>query len=101
MADQKDQKDVKVSPGPIPEGWVLSTELKDDGTEIKCYLCPPTEQRFYTYEDLMRYVRYAKKAKVSIYDPNFEANMKNKEGYLPIKREGQSRSLEKKHQGQK
>ncbi|XWS35167.1 hypothetical protein CRYUN_Cryun21dG0102600 [Craigia yunnanensis] len=95
MADQKDQKDIKVSPGPIPEGWVLSTELKNDGTEVKCYLCPPTEQRFYTYEDLMRYVRYAKAAKVSIYHPNFEANLKKEEGYVPIKREGQSWSLEK------
>ncbi|PPS05833.1 hypothetical protein GOBAR_AA14822 [Gossypium barbadense] len=69
MDDQKDIKDIKVLPSPIPEGWVLDTKFKEDGTEVKCYLCPATEQQFYTYEDLMRYVRYAKAAKVSIYSP--------------------------------
>ncbi|KAG8499854.1 hypothetical protein CXB51_006275 [Gossypium anomalum] len=89
MDDQKDIKDIKVLPAPIPEGWVLDTKFKEDGTEVKCYLCPATEQQFYTYEDLMRYVRYAKAAKVSIYSPYFEANMK-KEGYKKLKKEGQS-----------
>ncbi|KAB2092352.1 hypothetical protein ES319_A02G024300v1 [Gossypium barbadense] len=75
MADQKDNKD---SPGPIPEGWVSHTKFKN-GIEVKTYLCPAAEQEFYTYEDLMRYVRYAKAAKLSIYSPEFEENMK-KEG---------------------
>ncbi|KAA3485523.1 ATPase 10, plasma membrane-type-like protein [Gossypium australe] len=81
MADQKDNKDIKDSPGPIPEGWILHTKFKN-GIEVKknmTYLCPATEQEFYTYEDLMRYVRYAKAAKLSIYSPEFEENMK-KEG---------------------
>ncbi|PPS05834.1 hypothetical protein GOBAR_AA14823 [Gossypium barbadense] len=74
MADQKDNKD---SPGPIPEGWVSHTKFKNALdmlfiSSIRCdiiarttYLCPATEQEFYTYEDLMRY--------------EFEENMK-KEG---------------------
>ncbi|PPD81889.1 hypothetical protein GOBAR_DD21185 [Gossypium barbadense] len=78
MGDQKDKKDikdspgpipVKDSPGPIPEGWVLYTKFRKDGIEVKTYFCPATEQEFYTYEDLMRYVRYAKAAKLSIYSP--------------------------------
>lgn len=36
---------------------------------LQYYSCPETGQKFYTYEDLMRYVNYAKAAKLSIYSP--------------------------------
>ncbi|KAL4310000.1 hypothetical protein GQ457_01G033450 [Hibiscus cannabinus] len=87
MGDQKEQNDIKVSPAPIPAGWVLDTKLREDGTLVKHYLCPATDQHFYSYEDLMRYVRYAKEAKISIYSPNFEVNVK-KEGHVTVKSEG-------------
>ncbi|PPD84239.1 hypothetical protein GOBAR_DD18816 [Gossypium barbadense] len=35
------------------------------------YTCPESGQKFNTYEDLMRYVNYAKAAKLSIYSPDF------------------------------
>lgn len=36
---------------------------------LQSFFCPETEQEFSAYEKLMRYVRYAKAAKVSIYAP--------------------------------
>lgn len=36
MADhQKDQVDIKVSPGPIPQGWILVSETKPHGHEVE------------------------------------------------------------------
>ncbi|XVF84596.1 hypothetical protein PTKIN_Ptkin17bG0050000 [Pterospermum kingtungense] len=93
MAHRKEQNDIKVSPGPIPQGWLLVSET-NNGVDVECYLCPKTEQRFYDYEDLMRYVRYAEANKVPIYDPNFEANMKKAEAYAKM-REGECSSWEK------
>ncbi|XP_050143460.1 uncharacterized protein LOC126619202 [Malus sylvestris] len=55
---------------PIPEGW----ELKDEGSKTSHYLCPATGQHFSTYEDLMRYVNYAKENKLSIYAPDCKFN---------------------------
>ncbi|OMP00507.1 hypothetical protein COLO4_12603 [Corchorus olitorius] len=37
------------------------------------YTCPETGQKFYSYEDLIRYVKYAEGAKLSIYSPDFDA----------------------------
>ncbi|XP_008235480.1 PREDICTED: uncharacterized protein LOC103334313 [Prunus mume] len=54
----------------IPDGWVLNTRVEEDGTEVKGFLCPETGQEFSTYQDLMRYVRYAKAAQLSIYSPD-------------------------------
>ncbi|PQQ08039.1 uncharacterized protein Pyn_01348 [Prunus yedoensis var. nudiflora] len=54
----------------IPEGWVLKTRVEENGTEVKGFLCPETGQEFSTYQDLMRYVRYAKAAQLSIYSPD-------------------------------
>ncbi|XP_021290677.1 uncharacterized protein LOC110421405 [Herrania umbratica] len=90
MAAKEDQKDIKLPSDSIPEGWVLDTMVKDDGTQVQCYLCPPTDQRFYTYEDLMRYVRYAKQAKVSIYADNFWETTEEEDDFGPIKRGGKS-----------
>ncbi|KAM2264591.1 hypothetical protein ACFXTI_040735 [Malus domestica] len=41
-----------------------------------CYstTCVLTGQHFSTYEDLMRYVNYAKEKKLSIYAPDFKIN---------------------------
>lgn len=56
---------------PIPEHWTLVIEDQKDGSSISFYTCPDTGQRFNTYEDLIRYVNYAKAAKLSIYSPDF------------------------------
>ncbi|TQD83430.1 hypothetical protein C1H46_031018 [Malus baccata] len=61
----------------IPDGWVLHTRVESDGTEVQSFFCPQTEQEFSTYEKLMRYVRYAKAAKVSIYAPDFRSTIPN------------------------
>ncbi|KAB2602120.1 hypothetical protein D8674_003125 [Pyrus ussuriensis x Pyrus communis] len=61
----------------IPDGWVLRTRVESDGTEVQSFFCPETEQEFSTYEKLMRYVRYAKAAKVSIYAPDFQSTIPN------------------------
>ncbi|XP_022757238.1 uncharacterized protein LOC111304694 [Durio zibethinus] len=61
----------KNSPGPIPDHWTLVVKEQKDGSSLSYYTCPESGQKFYTYEDLMRYVNYAKAAKLSIYSPDF------------------------------
>ncbi|XP_017969536.1 PREDICTED: uncharacterized protein LOC18614199 isoform X2 [Theobroma cacao] len=56
---------------PIPDRWMLVVKEQKGGSRRSYYSCPETGQKFYTYEDLMRYVNYAKAAKLSIYSPNF------------------------------
>ncbi|XVF79999.1 hypothetical protein PTKIN_Ptkin15bG0035200 [Pterospermum kingtungense] len=55
----------------IPERWKLVIKEQKDGSCISYYTCPESGQKFSTYEDLMRYVNYAKAAKLSIYSPDF------------------------------
>ncbi|GKV28668.1 hypothetical protein SLEP1_g37689 [Rubroshorea leprosula] len=77
----------------IPEGWVLKTGKEKRGTEYKYYFCPVTGQHFYTYEDLMRYVTYAKASKLSIYadDPEVEEkNKRNNKRKVSARRRGES-----------
>ncbi|XVE77083.1 hypothetical protein DITRI_Ditri13aG0033500 [Diplodiscus trichospermus] len=56
---------------PIPDHWRLVAKEQKDGSRLSYYTCPESGQKFYTYEDLMRYVNYAKAAKLSIYSPDF------------------------------
>ncbi|CAB4291261.1 unnamed protein product [Prunus armeniaca] len=69
----------KNNPFEIPEGWVLDTRLKRDGTEIKGFFCHATGQEFYTYDALMHHISYAIPAQVSIFSPDFQANKPQKE----------------------
>ncbi|KAE8724088.1 putative Homeodomain-like protein [Hibiscus syriacus] len=61
----------KESSGPIPDRWKLVVKKKKDGSNLSYYTCPESGQKFYSYEDLMRYVKYAKAAKLSIYADDF------------------------------
>ncbi|XWS46040.1 hypothetical protein CRYUN_Cryun14cG0030600 [Craigia yunnanensis] len=61
----------KNSSRPIPDRWTLVVKEQKDGSSLSYYTCPESGQKFYTYEDLMRYVNYAKAAKLSIYSPDF------------------------------
>ncbi|XWS77092.1 hypothetical protein CRYUN_Cryun01aG0232600 [Craigia yunnanensis] len=61
----------KNSSRPIPDRWMLVVKEQKDGSSLSYYTCPESGQKFYTYEDLMRYVNYAKAAKLSIYSPDF------------------------------
>ncbi|XP_028122774.1 uncharacterized protein LOC114319891 isoform X2 [Camellia sinensis] len=54
----------------IPDGWHAEDEIGKNGKEIKCYK-NDIGQTFYSEQDLMRYINYAKRAKVSIYAPNY------------------------------
>ncbi|KAL7238814.1 hypothetical protein ACSBR2_004837 [Camellia fascicularis] len=54
----------------IPDGWHVKKEIGKNGKEIKCYK-NDIGQTFYSEQDLMRYINYAKRAKVSIYAPNY------------------------------
>ncbi|XP_021817030.1 uncharacterized protein LOC110759284 [Prunus avium] len=74
----------KPSDTPIPAGWKFKSEVGKDGSTSSCYWCPATGQHFFTYEDLMRYVNYAKEAKLSIYAPDFNSNKtRKKAGFIP------------------
>lgn len=74
----------KPSDTPIPDGWKFKSEVRKDGSTSSCYWCPATGQHFFTYEDLMRYVTYAKGAKLSIYAPDFNSNKtRKKAGFIP------------------
>ncbi|KAI5345481.1 PREDICTED: LOC110268692 [Prunus dulcis] len=74
----------KPSDTPIPDGWKFKSEVRKDGSTSSCYWCPATGQHFFTYEDLMRYVNYAKEAKLSIYAPDFNSNKtRKKAGFIP------------------
>ncbi|XP_056160528.1 uncharacterized protein LOC115691752 isoform X2 [Syzygium oleosum] len=57
----------------IPDGWVFKPKVRR-GSDASHYFCPATGQIFSTYKALMHYVEYAKKAKVSIYAPDFDAD---------------------------
>ncbi|GLT84535.1 hypothetical protein SLE2022_027600 [Rubroshorea leprosula] len=70
MADENSSK-------PVPEHWKLVVEKKRNGSEILVYTCQETGQKFYTYEDLMRYVKYAKSAKLGVYSPYFDQQSSN------------------------
>lgn len=48
---------------------MLVVKEQKDGSSLSYYTCPESGQKFNTYEDLMRYVNYAKAAKLSIYSP--------------------------------
>ncbi|MFQ6619961.1 hypothetical protein Gotur_000762 [Gossypium turneri] len=61
----------KDSSRPIPDRWMLVVKEQKDGSSLSYYTCPESGQKFNTYEDLMRYVNYAKAAKLSIYSPDF------------------------------
>ncbi|XVE73909.1 hypothetical protein DITRI_Ditri11bG0156400 [Diplodiscus trichospermus] len=78
----------KDSSKPIPERWMEVSKEKRDGSIVSYYICPESGQKFNTYEDLMRYVNYAKAAKLSIYSPNFrpigQCKPKEKAGILDI-----------------
>ncbi|KAL1060386.1 hypothetical protein V6Z11_1Z101900 [Gossypium hirsutum] len=50
---------------------MLVVKEQKDGSSLSYYTCPESGQKFNTYEDLMRYVNYAKAAKLSIYSPDF------------------------------
>ncbi|XP_039168861.1 uncharacterized protein LOC104443477 isoform X2 [Eucalyptus grandis] len=69
----------------IPDGWIFKPKGWR-GSDASHYFCPATGQIFSTYKALMHYVEYAKKAKVSIYAPDFDAD--NSSG----KRKGRSRT---------
>ncbi|XP_048131960.1 uncharacterized protein LOC115743016 isoform X5 [Rhodamnia argentea] len=72
----------------IPDGWIFRRKIWR-GSDASHYFCPATGQRFSTYKALMHYVEYAKKAKVSIYAPDFGA------GKSSGKRKGRSRAKTK------
>ncbi|XP_022770367.1 uncharacterized protein LOC111313835 [Durio zibethinus] len=55
----------------VPEHWTLVVKEQEDGSSLSYYTCLASGQKFYSYEDLMRYVNYAKAAKLSIYSPDF------------------------------
>ncbi|XP_038995513.1 uncharacterized protein LOC120119775 [Hibiscus syriacus] len=57
--------------GPIPDRWMLVVKKQKDGSSLSYYICPESGQKFYSYEDLMRYVNYAQTAKLSIYAADF------------------------------
>ncbi|KAL9430123.1 hypothetical protein AB3S75_025498 [Citrus x aurantiifolia] len=57
--------------GPIPDGWSLEIKKKKDGSKVLSYICPGTGQCFSSYEDMMRYVIYAKNAELPVFVPNF------------------------------
>ncbi|KAB1214421.1 hypothetical protein CJ030_MR5G003231 [Morella rubra] len=57
----------------IPSGWILRNEIQKDGSTLSYYFCEATGQLFGTYDDLMRYVNYAREAMVSVYSPDFKA----------------------------
>ncbi|KAK8501414.1 hypothetical protein V6N13_016136 [Hibiscus sabdariffa] len=61
----------KNSPGPIPDRWQLVEKPQKDGSSLLYYTCLESGQKYYSYEDLMRYVNYAKAAKLSIYADDF------------------------------
>ncbi|GMJ01551.1 hypothetical protein HRI_003824300 [Hibiscus trionum] len=56
---------------PIPDRWMFVVKKKKDGSSLSYYTCPESGQKYYSYEDLMRYVNYAKVAKLSIYADDF------------------------------
>lgn len=56
---------------PVPEHWKLVIQKRKNRPAISVYKCEETGQQFYKYEDMMRYVNYAKQAKLGIYSPNF------------------------------
>ncbi|KAK9006609.1 hypothetical protein V6N11_018946 [Hibiscus sabdariffa] len=59
------------SPRQIPDRWKLVKKPQKDGSSLLYYTCPESGQKYYSYEDLMRYVNYAKAAKLSIYADDF------------------------------
>ncbi|XP_027102525.2 uncharacterized protein [Coffea arabica] len=54
----------------LPEGWRVVDHEKCNGEVVKCYT-NVIGQKFFTMEDLMRYVAYAKREQISIYKPGF------------------------------
>ncbi|TKY63866.1 suppressor protein SRP40 [Spatholobus suberectus] len=75
----------KTESEPIPTGWTLETEVLSDGSKAPFYYCPYTGQHFYSYSDLMRYVDYAKKAKLGIYAPGMKSlQKKSTENDTPV-----------------
>ncbi|XP_027109781.1 uncharacterized protein [Coffea arabica] len=54
----------------IPEGWRVVDHEKRNGEVVKCYT-NVIGQKFFTMEDLMRYVAFAKRKQISIYEPGF------------------------------
>lgn len=72
------------SSNPIPDGWEFKTEHLKDGSETSYYWCPRSGQHFFTYEDLLRYVKYAKEAQFSIYSPDFHSmKLRKKANWFP------------------
>ncbi|KAL3536859.1 hypothetical protein ACH5RR_000225 [Cinchona calisaya] len=61
----------KISETPLPQKWRLVHLEKPDGEIVKCYT-NDIGQKFFTMEDLLRYVAYAEREKVSIYKPGFD-----------------------------
>ncbi|KAL3519022.1 hypothetical protein ACH5RR_021611 [Cinchona calisaya] len=55
----------------LPEGWTLVQERNRDGEIVKCYT-NAIGQKFFTMEDLLGYVDYAKRQQLSIYKPGFD-----------------------------
>ncbi|PKI45402.1 hypothetical protein CRG98_034207 [Punica granatum] len=64
---------------------------------FKHYLCPATGQHFYTYEDMMRYVTYAKLWELSIYAPDFEAKRKGKPRNKHLGKQSSKSAMKEKH----
>ncbi|KAL3502899.1 hypothetical protein ACH5RR_037348 [Cinchona calisaya] len=56
----------------LPLGWHLVHQVNPDGEIVKFYT-NDIGQKFYTMEDLLRYVAYTQREKVSIYKPGFDA----------------------------
>ncbi|KAF8027009.1 hypothetical protein BT93_E0052 [Corymbia citriodora subsp. variegata] len=61
----------------IPNGWIFKPKVRR-GSDASHYYCPATGQIFSTYKALMHYVEYAKRAKVSIYAPDFDTESSGK-----------------------
>ncbi|GMI73599.1 hypothetical protein HRI_001029200 [Hibiscus trionum] len=61
----------KDSSGPIPDRWMLVVKKQKDGSSLSYYTCPESGQKFYSYEDLMRYVNYANPSELSVYADDF------------------------------
>ncbi|KAK8979904.1 hypothetical protein V6N11_066104 [Hibiscus sabdariffa] len=61
----------KDSPGQVPDLWKFIIKKQKDGSSLSYYVCQESGQKFYSYQDLMRYVNHAKATELSIYADDF------------------------------
>ncbi|KAK8630983.1 hypothetical protein V6N13_079751 [Hibiscus sabdariffa] len=64
-------EDGKGSPEQVPDLWKFVVKKQKDGSSLSYYTCHESGQKFYSYADLMRYVKHAKATELSIYADDF------------------------------